>query len=601
MTRNTDDGTVLRTTATPALAHLVRPHVAWFSAMVLLEVVAGVAGLAPLLAVAELARLLSGTGAVDSQHVWIIVAAGAGGLGIRLLAGAGSVALGHVLDTTVQLRLRRALAEQLGRAPLGWLVSRRTGELSKVVGDDVGAVHALIAHTPGALATAVIVPLVVLAYLATIDWALALIALTPVLAALTALPWMMTPSRLREQSEFDAGLDRVASSALEFVQGISEVKVLGGAARAHGSFRRAVDEFVGSFSVMVRGLSRPAAMMQLMLAPPSVLLVVLVGGSWRIAHGHIPAADLAPFLLLSVALTAPVAAMLGHSFEDVQTARRALRRVVNVLRVAPLPEPHEPFEPTGEQVRLSGVHFAHGDREVLRGVDLTLEPGTITAVVGPSGSGKSTLAALIPRFFDPTEGSVSIGDVDLRDLGSEHLRTLVSFVFQDTALLRASVADNIALAVPHAQPSDIAAAARLAHIHERILELPRGYETVIGEEVVFSGGEAQRVAIARALLARTPILVLDEATAFADPANERAIRQTLTGLRGELTMLVVAHRLETIAESDLVAVLDDGRVVESGAPTDLVAQGGSFTRLWRAHVQAAEHLLDARAAAGGRA
>lgn len=240
--------------------------------------------------------------------------------------------------------------------------------------------------------------------------------------------------------------------------------------------------------------------------------------------------------------------------------------------------------PRGHRVELRDVRFGYEDgHEVLRGIDLVLEPGTTTAITGPSGSGKSTLVQLLPRFFDPDHGSVSLGGVDLRQLPSEQLYRLVSFVFQDVRLLRASVAENIALAVPEAEPDDVVRAARLANIHERILELPRGYETVLGEEAELSGGEAQRIAIARALLADTPVLVLDEATAFADPRTELAVRQALSTADGQRTVLVIAHRLETVAGADTVVLLENGSIAERGSPAELLARGGQFAAFWRSH------------------
>lgn len=562
---------------------LVRPHVRSFAAVVILQVIGAVAGLAPLLAVVELGRTLLAPGPVDRGHVWTVVIAGAAGLSVRLLFTAASSGIGHVVDGQVQLAFRRRLAEHLGRVPIGWLSRRRTGELAKVVGEDVGAVHPFIAHAPGELVSAFVVPLVSLIYLFTVDWRLTLITLTPVVLAVALVPLMMTPARLREQEEFDAAMGRISSSVVEFVQGISVVKTFGGSGRAHRTFLTATDAFVGTFNRWVHGISRIAAGMQLVLSPPFVLLVVLTGGTALITGGSLAPADLLPFLLLGLGLTAPVAA-LGHGFDEMQAARRAVGRIRDVLEVRPLPEPARPVAPRGHRVELRGVRFGYeADREVLRGIDLVLEPGTLTAVVGPSGSGKSTLVQLLPRFFDPTHGSVAIGGVDLRELGSNELYRLVSFVFQDVRLLRASVADNIALAVPHADHEDVVRAARLAHIHERILELPRGYESVIGQDAGLSGGEAQRVCLARALLADTPVLVLDEATAFADPQTEQAVRAALATPGGERTVLVIAHRLETITDADTVVMLADGSIVERGAPAQLLARNGAFTAFWQSH------------------
>ncbi|WP_258907927.1 ABC transporter ATP-binding protein [Actinokineospora sp. UTMC 2448] len=546
-----------------------------------LQAVGAVAGLAPLLAVAELGRILLSSGPLDHGRVWLVVLAGAGGLFVRLVFTAASSGIGHLLDDRVQLAFRRRLAEGLGRVPVGWLSRRRTGELGKVVGEDVSAVHPFIAHAPGELVSAFLVPVVSLVYLFTVDWRMSLITLIPVVLALALVPLMMTPTRLREQRQFDAAMGRIKNSVVEFVQGIAVVKAFGGMGRAHSRFTAAVEGFVDTFYRMVRGLSAPAAGMQVALSPPFVLLVVLVGGAVLITSGGLPPADLLPFLLLGLGLAAPVAA-LGHGFDDLQAARSAVGRIRDVLAVDPLPEPARPTPPRGHRVEFRGVRFGYDpDREVLRGIDLALEPGTATAIVGPSGSGKSTVVQLLPRFFDPTEGSVTIGGVDLREIGSRELYRLVSFVFQDVRLLRASVADNIALAVPHADRDDVIRAARQASIHDRILALPDGYDTVLGDEITLSGGETQRIALARALLADTPVLVLDEATAFADAQTEHAIRAALAALRGDRTILVIAHRRETIADCDTVVLIQDGVITERGGPAELLARDGEFAAFWR--------------------
>ncbi|SNY79078.1 ATP-binding cassette, subfamily B [Nocardia amikacinitolerans] len=576
-----------RPVAGPSMVRLLRPYLGGFAAVVVLQVLGAVAGLAPLLAVAELGRVLLSPGPIDHDHVWMVVIAGAAGLLVRLLCTAASAGIGHLLDDRVQLSFRRQLAERLGRVPLGWFARRRTGELAKVVGEDVSAVHPFIAHTPGELVSAFVLPLVSLIYLFTVDWRLTLITLVPVLLAVALVPLMMTPTRLREQADFDAAMGRIASSVVEFVQGIAVVKAFGGSGRAHRKFVTAADDFADIFLRMVRGLAGVAAGMQVALSPPFVLLVVLIGGTALITSGGMAPADLLPFLLLGLGLTAPVAA-LGHGFDDIQAARRAVDRIRDVLAVPSLPEPPHPVAPQGHRVELRDVRFGYEDgHEVLRGIDLVLEPGTLTALVGPSGSGKSTLVQLLPRFFDPTHGSVRLGGVDLRDLGSRELYRTVSFVFQDVRLLRASVADNIALAVPHADLDDVVRAARLANIHERILELPRGYETVLGEDAALSGGEAQRLSIARALLADAPVLVLDEATAFADPHTEQAVRQALSTWRGDRTILVIAHRLETVADADAVVVLENGSIVERGEPAELLARDGKFAALWQSQRSAA--------------
>jgi ATP-binding cassette subfamily B protein IrtA len=566
-----------------SMAGLLRPYSGSFAAIAILQVIGAIAGLAPLLAVVELGRVLLSPGPIDHGHVWTVVIVGAAGLFVRLLFTAASAGIGHILDGQVQLSFRRQLAARLGRVPIGWFSRRRTGELAKVVGEDVSAVHPFIAHAPSELVSAFVVPLVSLIYLFTIDWRLTLITLIPVVLALALVPLTMTPARLTEQKEFDAAMGRIKSSVVEFVQGISVVKAFGGGSRAHREFLAATDDFVGTFNRFVHGLAGIAAGMQLALSPPFVLLVVLIGGASLITSGGLAPADLLPFLLLGLGLTAPVAA-LGHGFDDLQAARRAVGRIRDVLDVQSLPEPAHPVAPQGHRVQLRDVRFGYeADHEVLRGIDLVLEPGTVTALVGPSGSGKSTLVQLMPRFFDPTHGSIALGGVDLRELGRQELYRMVSFVFQDVRLLRASVADNIALAVPHAGLDDVVRVARLANIHDRILELPRGYESVIGEDAGLSGGEAQRISIARALLADAPVLVLDEATAFVDPQTEQAVRRALATMQGDRTILVIAHRLETVADADTVVLLENGAIAECGRPAELLARNGKFAAFWQSH------------------
>lgn len=229
-----------------------------------------------------------------------------------------------------------------------------------------------------------------------------------------------------------------------------------------------------------------------------------------------------------------------------------------------------------------------GRNQVLTDITTRLEPGTVTALVGPSGAGKSTLAGLVPRFWDATTGAVSVGGVDVRDLASDDLYGRVAFVFQDPGLLRASVRDNIRLGHPDADDDAVVAAARAAQIHERIVALPRGYDSVVGVDARLSGGEAQRVAIARAIMADRPILVLDEATAFADPESEAAIQDALSHLAAGRTLMVIAHRLSTVAGADHIVVLVGGRVAERGRHQELLALGGEYARLWAAHERAAQ-------------
>jgi ATP-binding cassette subfamily B protein len=554
---------------------------------VVLQAVSAVAAVVPFVAVAELGRVLLDPAGVDPARAWAVAGVGAGALVVRLAFMLGSGALTHLADNDLSLHLRRRLAGHLGRLPLGWFTDRNSGQVRKAVVDDVGQLHHLVGHTITDVVAAVVTPLVALGYLFWVDWRLALLTLVPVAIGFGLYGRMMSGAEAQRQySEYDSAVARVAAGAVEFVQGITVVKTFGQARRAHHRFTAATDDFSDLFLRWVSSMFRTSAVMELLLSPVFLLLWLLGLGTAFVTAGWAPAVDVLPFALLGLGLAAPVLT-LGYSANDIRTAGQAAGRVGTLLATPPLPEPAEPAVPIGTDVVFDSVSYSYDGRtDAVREVSMTLSPGTVTALVGPSGSGKTTLARLLPRFFDGTAGVIRIGGVDVRELPTAELYRLVSFVFQDVQLLRASVRDNIALARPDATDAEIEAVARAAQIHDRITELPGGYDAVVGVDARFSGGEAQRVSIARALLADTPVLVLDEATAFADPESEALIQDALSTLVVGRTLLVIAHRLSTIADADRIVVLDRGGVVESGRHDDLVAAGGHYARSWAAHERA---------------
>jgi ATP-binding cassette subfamily B protein/ATP-binding cassette subfamily B protein IrtA len=481
--------------------------------------------------------------------------------------------------------------------PLGWFSERSSGAVKKSLQDDVHALHYLIAHARLDLVAALTVPVASLAYLFWVDWRLGVVLLLPLLGYLVAYARMMGGHNEGTMDRYAAWEQRVNASVVEFVDGIQVVRTFGQAGRAHRRFQEAVDGFSAFFAAWAGPITRLESAANVLLNPAFLLLVVMAAGTGMVGAGWVEPVALLPFVLVGLGLGATVL-NLGYA---AQAARQASDAAIRLAELLDAPELPVAADAAGRlvasvagravPVRLDDVSFEYRPGQpVLQDVSFELRPGTITALVGPSGSGKSTLARLLPRFFDVTAGSVTVDGVDVRQADPAELYRMVGFVFQDVRLIRGTIRDNIALGRPDATDEQVAAAARAAQLHDRVLELPAGYAAEVGVDVRLSGGEAQRLSIARALLADPPILVLDEATAFADPESEAAIQDALATLVAGRTVLVIAHRLHTVVDVDEILVLDGGRLVERGTHPALLEAGGLYRRLWDANEAAVDAL-----------
>lgn len=579
--------------------------------------------LVPYVLLVELARQL-----LDGAPARTLATIGFAALGIL---GAGVVLEAalhwwlHRVDAAFGDDLRRTLLGKLARLPLGWFTSRGAGRVKKLVQDDPLSLHYLVTHAIPDAVAAVVAPVAVLVYLFAVDWRMALILLVPVLVYIVTMYLMVAASgpKVVRNAEWTEDMNAAAAAYLD-AQPV--VRVFGGAAAS--AFLAKLDGYLRFLNEWQRPFIGKKTIMDLATRPTTFLWLLAGFGTVLVVGGRLDPIDLLPFLVLGTTFGARLlgigygvagirdgvmaARNLQVTLEEPELAReRPVERgaegpadSARVLADAPATAPGDgPAGGPGEgcagataigaagepAVEFDGVDFGYRPGvPVLHGITLSLWPGTVTALVGPSGSGKSTLAGLVARFHDVTGGTLRIHGRDIRGMGPDELYRHVGFVFQDPQLVRGTVAENIALARPDASDDDIRDAARRAQIHERILALPDGYGTVLGDGAALSGGERQRLTIARALLADTPILVLDEATAFADPESEYEVQKALSNLAADRTVLVIAHRLHTIAGADRIVVLEDGRIVDSGRHDELLSRAGRYRDLWRAGRGAAE-------------
>ncbi|QWW20251.1 ABC transporter ATP-binding protein [Schaalia sp. 19OD2882] len=538
----------------------------------ILTVVAALLGVAPYVALVRLGQLLLSahqSGApLDNDAVHFVVMLLISAYSARLLLHFLALLITHLADLRLRDRIRRDIVHRLSRAPLAWFTASTSGRIRKAVQDDTVAVHTVIAHGPIERLNAVVSPLALLGAAFWIDWRLALLAVATI--PLHVATYTLTLRGMNEKTvEMDRRMAKVSSTMVEFVAGISVVKAFGRTGRAHRAYITAAEDFSTFFSNWSLPFISISCASFTWVSIPVLLLVNLGGGALMIDAGLVDLPALLATTLIALVLPGALITIVTVSWAY-QVAGAAALRLCDVLDTEALPEPRDAKTPTSGRVDIDSVSFSYGDNLAIDNVSLTLEAGTVTALLGPSGSGKSTLATLIARFADPDSGAIRIGEVDLRDMTEETLYSTVSFVLQDAQLLAAPIKDNIALARPEATLEEIRAAARVARIDEFITGLPRGYDTVLGSETSLSGGQEQRIAIARAVLADTPVILLDEATAMADPESEAEIQEALSALVKGRTVLVIAHRPAAVRGADSIVVMNRGRIKASGRHEDLL-------------------------------
>ena len=488
----------------------------------------------------------------------------------------------HLSAFRVATNLRLAVSEHLAVLPLGFAENFGSGKLRKIIHESTGAAETYLAHQLPDQYNAIATPVGLLVLLLAFDWRLGLLSLAPVVLAFLIMATMTGKRMAEKMRQYGNALEAMSNEAVEYVRGIPVVKTFGQSVFSFKKFKATIDEYEKWVISYTKDLRLP--MMFYTAAVNGVFAFLIAGGLLFTAHGVTTEflLNLLFYIIITPVISLTLTRMMYMS-ENKMVVADALARIDSVLETTPMQVQAVPQHPQDTSVTLQDVHFSYdGKTEVIKGVALEIQPGQTVAFVGPSGGGKSTLANIVCRFFDVQSGSVRVGGADVRDIPKEELMDTISFVFQNSRLLKGSILDNVRLGRPQATEAEVLAALKAAQCMDIVEKFPAGIHTVIGTKGVYlSGGEQQRIAIARAMLKNAPILILDEATAFADPDNEAKVQAAFAQLAKGKTVLMIAHRLSTVANADCIYVVQDGQIVESGTKDALCAQNGLFARMWQ--------------------
>lgn len=499
-----------------------------------------------------------------------------------MLVYIGALMCSHIAAFRVQANIRKDAMHHIATLPLGFMDGIGSGKMRKTVNKASAATETYLAHQLPDSAGAMATPIGLIALLLFFDWRLGLLSLVPVVLAFLIMSSMTGSKMKKKMEEYQNALDNMSNEAVEYVRGIPVVKTFGQSVFSFKKFKGSIDEYEKWVISYTKDMMLP--MMGYTTIINAVFAVLIAAAMIFTSSGVTTSffVDLLFYVIITPVITVTLTKIMFSS-ENKMIVADAMKRIESVLDMKPLEETKTQKHPKDNSIKLSGVKFkyAKATENAINGVDLTVAPGEHIALVGPSGGGKTTLASLIARFWDTTEGQILIGGEDVRDIPKKELSETVSFVFQDAKLLKMSVLDNVRLSKPNATKEEVLKALHDAQCDDIAEKLPNGVDTVIGANGVYlSGGEQQRISIARVMLKNSPILILDEATAFADPDNETKVQEAFSAMSKGKTVIMIAHRLSTVTNADRIYVLENGKVAESGTHDTLTKSDGLYAKMW---------------------
>ena len=549
---------------------------------VLLAVAGAFCGVVPYFAVSRIIVLVCGRQYELAPIALWALAALLGYLGSTWF-GTASTMLSHRSAFTILKNIRTELTEKLARVPMGYILDTPSGKFKTMLVDTVEKLELPLAHMIPELTANILVPIFMLAYLFVLDWRMALISLITVPIGLVCYMGMMKDYEARYNRVLDAGKNMDAA-IVEYIGGIEVIKAFNQGTASYAKYSDAVKENEAAKATWFRQTN--GFYIAGIAIMPSCLLGVLPLGAWLFQRGSITAPALITCMILALGLVSPLIQALRYT-DSLAMVDSTVKEIAGLLEAEELHRPAQSVRLDNTNISLRDVSFGYGNQEVLHRVSFDVVPGGMTAIVGPSGSGKSTVARLIASFWEADNGAVELGGVDVRNIPLSQVMDTVAYVSQDNFLFHLTVKENIRLGRPDATDEEVFAAAKLASCHDFITALPKGYDTLVGDGGgSLSGGERQRIAIARAILKDSPVVVLDEATAFTDPENEAVIQASINRLVQGKTLIVIAHRLSTIVHADRIVVLDHGQVEALGTHEELLVSCPLYRELWNTHISA---------------